>query len=167
MLWGGGGTSCRRSRAAQRCGPSPGARGQSPVSHPWPPAAPFCRAGYDTAFGGSAVFTAPGSYGLSNELLGVSSGAWGDEFSAVAWVRAAGTPDPSAVLLQVREARDGALVCMAATSVGTQPPASSSGGPAASPPPASPPQVLYSDDSGAWGSSATWRLGSFTDKAQG
>lgn len=57
--------------------------------------------GYDTAFGGSAVFTAPGSYGLSSELLDVSSGAWGDEFSALAWIKAAGAPDPSAVLLQV------------------------------------------------------------------
>ncbi|KAL4445441.1 hypothetical protein ABPG77_011266 [Micractinium sp. CCAP 211/92] len=84
-------------------------------------------AGYDTGFGGSVVFTAPGSYGLSSELLDVTSGAWGDEFTAVAWVKAAGTPDPSAVLLQ----------------------------------------VLYADDSGSWGSSATWRLGSFADKAQG
>lgn len=34
-------------------------------------------------------------------------------------------------------------------------------------PPPPPPQVLYADDSGSWGSSATWRLGSFADKAQG
>ncbi len=71
---------------------------------------PALHAGYDTGFGGSVVFTAPGSYGLSSELLDVTSGAWGDEFTAVAWVKAAGTPDPSAVLLQARRAWQPGLV---------------------------------------------------------
>ena len=62
----------------------------APAHQPTPIAT--SRAGYATAYGGSVLFTAPapgvaeeGTYGLSTELLSVTDGAWGDDFTAVAW----------------------------------------------------------------------------------
>lgn len=79
------------------------------------------------------VFTAPpagaaGSYGQSSELMAVSDGAWGSDFSAVLWYKGAQPADSNAVLLQ----------------------------------------VAYADESsGDLRPSATWRVGGFSDAAQG
>lgn len=77
------------------------------------------------------VFTAPtagdvGTFGQSSELLAVSDGSWGAEFSAMVWYKGAASNNP--VLLQ----------------------------------------VAYADESsGDLRASATWRLNSFSDAAQG
>ena len=78
------------------------------------------------------VFTAPapgdvGTFGQSSELLAVSHGSWGAEFSAMAWYKGAAASNNPVLL-----------------------------------------QVAYADESsGDLRASATWRLNSFSDAAQG
>lgn len=88
--------------------------------------------GYSDANGGSVTFTAPapgsvGTYGQTADLMTVSDGGWGSEFSAIVWYKGAQPAGSNAVLLQ----------------------------------------VAYADDTGDLRPSATWRVGGFSDVAQG
>lgn len=119
------------------------------------------------------VFTAPapgdvGTFGQSSELLAVDDGSWGAEFSALAWYKGSASNNP--VLLQV----SGRAAGMSGTPLASE---GRAAGEAESPMLHAPHpsvnnsstlQVAYADESsGDLRASATWRLNSFSDAAQG
>lgn len=142
----------------------------------WPSADPgvtvrLVNAGYDAAFDGSVTFTPPagtvelGTYGESTELLTVRDGGWGSEFTG-GWGRErAGLAGLCVVRVegskQAADLPSRPLLLPGGAAVVWYKGAAPAGSNQVLL------QVAHTDDAGDLRPSATWRLGGFSDQAQG